>query len=69
MKDLTLYKWIALILVIIGGINWGLVGLFNTDIVTSIFGMMLGRLIFIIVGAAAVFLCYNLYLERTKKIM
>ena len=30
--------WIALILVVIGGLNWGLVGLFSFDLVAAIFG-------------------------------
>jgi len=36
--------WIALLLVIIGGLNWGLVGLFNLDLVAAIFGA--GSIIF-----------------------
>ena len=67
MKDLNLYGWIALVLVLIGGINWLLVGLVRVDLVTAILGMMLGRLIFIIVGVAALYLCYLIYLERFKK--
>ncbi|TAK73820.1 MAG: DUF378 domain-containing protein [Gammaproteobacteria bacterium] len=67
MKDLNLYGWIALIIVIIGGINWGLLGLFNVNIISAILGIMLGRLIFIIVGVAAGYLCYLLYLEKMKK--
>lgn len=67
MKDLTMYGFIAQILVLIGGINWLLVGLFNVNVVTGLFGNMLGRLIFIIVGAAAVYLCYLMYLEKSKK--
>lgn len=67
MKDLSLYGWIALIIVLVGGINWGLVGIFNLNIVTGIFGDMLGRLIFIVVGAAAAYLCYLVYLEKMKK--
>ncbi len=69
MKELNMYSWVALILVLIGGINWGLVGLFNVNIVTGIFGMMLGRLIFIIVGVAAGYLCYLIYKERSKKVL
>lgn len=47
---------ISFILLIIGGINWGLVGLFGFNLVSSIFGAMsiLTRIIYIIVGAAAV---------------
>lgn len=67
MRELNLYGWIAMILVLIGGINWGLVGLFNVNIVTGIFGVMLGRLIFIVVGVAAVYLCYLVYLAKYKK--
>lgn len=48
---------IALILSIIGGINWGLVGIFQFDLVAWIFGgssALLARLVYILVGLAAV---------------
>ena len=40
---------IALILVIVGGLNWGLVGLFNFDLVAAIFGAgsTLSRIVYI----------------------
>ncbi len=43
---------IALILVIIGAINWGLVGIFNFNLVDAIFGAMsiISRIIYILVG-------------------
>lgn len=66
MKDLSMYGWVALILVLIGGINWGLMGLFGFDLVSSIFGMMLGRLIFIVVGVAAGYLGYLIYKDKMK---
>lgn len=65
---LDTFSLIALILVLIGGINWGLVGLFEVNIVTAILGLMLGRIIFIVVGVAALYLCYVLYTERAKKV-
>ena len=46
---------IALILVIIGAINWGSIGLFGIDIVASLFGGQLSvvsRIIFTLVGLA-----------------
>lgn len=49
---------IALLLVIVGGINWLLVGLFQWDLVGGIFGGMdsvVARAIYIIVGLAAVY--------------
>ena len=51
----TIYK-ICLILVIIGGLNWGLIGLFNFDLVAVIFGSMsiFSRFIYSLVGIATV---------------
>ncbi|MEL7657377.1 MAG: DUF378 domain-containing protein, partial [Bacillota bacterium] len=46
---------LALILVIIGAINWGLIGFFRYDLVSSIFGgqyEIVSRIIFAIVGIA-----------------
>ncbi len=52
--------WIALILTIIGGLNWGLVGLFNYNLVDAIFGTgsTLSRIIYILVGLAALYMIY-----------
>lgn len=48
---------IALVLLIIGGLNWALVGLFNLDLVAAIFGPMslLARIVYGLVGLAAVY--------------
>ena len=35
---MSVLDWIALILVIVGGLNWGLVGIFSFDLVAAIFG-------------------------------
>lgn len=45
----------ALVLLIIGGLNWGLVGLFNFDLVATLFGPMtvLSRIVYVLVGASA----------------
>lgn len=68
MKDLTMYHWIALILVIIGGINWLLIGLVKLNVVAAIFGEgLLARLIYIIIGLGAAYLCYLIYLEKMNK--
>lgn len=58
---------IALALLVIGGLNWGLVGLFQFDLVAKLFGGELGprsslsNLVYILVGLAAL---YGLYLFR-----
>jgi uncharacterized protein len=48
---------IALILLIVGGLNWALVGLFNFDLVAALFGTMstLSRIVYVLVGVAAVY--------------
>lgn len=51
---------VAFTLVIVGGINWGLVGLMGFDLVAWLFGGVLGmemlaRLVYILVGVAAVY--------------
>ena len=54
---------IALILTIIGGINWGLIGIFQFDLVAWIFGgqdAILSRIIYTLVGIAALW-CISLF--------
>ena len=52
---------VAMLLLVVGGLNWGLVGLFNFNLVTTIFGDMstLTRLVYILVGASAVYVGAN----------
>ena len=47
----------ALLLIIIGGLNWGLVGAFDFNLVDSIFGegSVLARTVYILVGLAALY--------------
>ncbi len=54
---LNALDWIAMILVVIGGLNWGLVGLLNIDLVAAIFGAMsaISRIVYIVVGLAAIY--------------
>jgi len=51
MKNLNM---VVLILVIAGGLNWGLVGLFNFNVVGAVFGDTAARVIYVIVGLAAI---------------
>ena len=47
---------IAMILLIVGGLNWGLVGALNINVVTWIFGMsMVTNLVYILVGLSALY--------------
>ena len=59
----SVIDWIALILLIIGGLNWGLVGLFKFDLVQAIFGSVpvLRDIIYILVGIAGLYTIYYLF--------
>lgn len=63
MSKLSIIDWIAAILVIVGGLNWGLVGAFHFDLVATIFGDMttLSRIVYSVVGLSAVWMAYLLY--------
>lgn len=54
MKILTL---VAIVLLVVGGLNWGLVGLFQFDLVATIFGAasLLSNIVYILVGLSALY--------------
>jgi len=58
--DKNVLDWITLVLVIIGGLNWGLVGAFNLDLVRLIFGAVpvLQNIVYILVGLSAIYMIY-----------
>lgn len=59
---------IALLLVIIGGLNWGSIGIFNFDIVGWIFGGQTAigsRIVFVLVALAAIW-CITLLFRDTE---
>ncbi|CCF84802.1 DUF378 domain-containing protein [Nitrolancea hollandica] len=60
---LNVIDWIALVLTIIGALNWGLVGLAGVDLVASLFGPMsvLSRIIYVLVGLSGLWLIYLAY--------
>lgn len=62
------HEWIAVVLLVIGGLNWGLVGLFELDLVARIFGSipLLQKIVYILVGLAALYMIYYHYIEETK---
>ena len=64
-RTLHALDWIAMLLVIVGALNWGLLGLFNTDLVATLFGPMspVSRGVYCLVGLAglyAIYLCARL---------
>ncbi|MBR3486669.1 MAG: DUF378 domain-containing protein [Clostridia bacterium] len=60
---------LALILIVIGALNWGLVGIFQFDLVAAIFGGMSGvvaRIIYTLVGIAGVWGITMLFRRHNK---
>ena len=59
---------IALALAIVGGLNWGAVGLFQFDLVAFLFGgpdSVLSRAVYVVVGLAAIWCISLLFREVT----
>lgn len=58
MNSLKVLDWVFLVLVIIGGLNWGLVGIFQFDLVVYILGSIpvLVSAVYILVALAAIYM-------------
>lgn len=60
---------IALLLTIVGGINWGLVGIFQFDLVAWIFGgqgAIISRIIYTVIALAAIWCISILFVSREE---
>ena len=55
---LNALDWLAIVLLVVGGLNWGLVGFFGFDLVAYLFGAMtmIARVVYGLVGLAAVWM-------------
>lgn len=62
LKRMNAAEWIPMLLLMIGGLNWGLIGLFDFNLVTYLFGEMttLTRIVYVAVGVSAL---YSIYLS------
>ena len=64
-------KKLILILLIIGGINWGLVGFFNYNLVSAIFGgnlVIISRIIYAVVGLSALYASSFLFRDNRQHV-
>ena len=60
---------LALILIVVGALNWGLIGIFQFDLVASVFGGMSGvvsRIIYTLVGLAGIWGITMLFRKRNR---
>jgi uncharacterized membrane protein YuzA (DUF378 family) len=68
IRRLTMLERAALALLIIGGLNWALVGLFEFNLVSALFGPMspLSRVVYVAVGVAAIYAIYLITRLKTR---
>lgn len=60
-RTLNAVDWVAMVLLIVGGINWGLIGLFGFDLVIALFGeTQISGLVYTLVGISALWCIYTL---------
>ena len=57
MKSLSAIDWVALVLVLVGGLNWGLIGALDLNLVAALFGedSVLSRIVYVLVGLATIY--------------
>jgi uncharacterized membrane protein YuzA (DUF378 family) len=63
MKPENILMLVAYLLVIIGAVNWGLVGLFNVDLVAQLLGdqTIVARVVYVLVGISGLLLLPKLH--------
>lgn len=66
MKKMNEVDWAALVFMVIGAINWGLVGAFKLDVVAVVFGTSpwLARVVYILVGVSGLYWFYKMVKMR-----
>ena len=67
-RTMSAIDWIAMTLLIIGGVNWGLIGLFEFDLVATLFGDMspISRVVYVLVGLSALYSIYTAFKVGTE---
>jgi len=60
MKELGVLAWVAVVLVIVGGLNYGLVGFFDYNLIEAVFGKVsvVTRIVYAFIGVAAIWMIY-----------
>lgn len=65
------FDWIVMILIVVGGLNWGLVGAFKYDLVAGVLGggdamAVLPRVVYVLVGLAALYAVFAILPKGSK---
>lgn len=65
MKKNNVVDWVAVVLVVVGALNWGLVGAFGFNLVTTLLGEgTLANIVYILVGLAGLYELYALFVNK-----
>ena len=69
MKKMGTMEWIALILVVVGALNWGLVGALDFDLVATLFGDMstVSRIVYVLVGLSGLYLLFAAMMKKDEQ--
>lgn len=60
---------VAMLLVVVGALNWGLVGLLNMNLVNALLGAWpsLEKVVYVLVGVSGLWMLYDWYMKMSKK--
>lgn len=63
---MKILHWIAVVLLIVGGLNWGLVGAFNFDLVATLFNDFdsVARAVYVFIGLSALWRLYDVFVLK-----
>lgn len=72
MRKMSVLDWIAMILLVIGGLNWGLVGAFEFDLVGTLFkgtnevgsDATIAKVVYILVGLSALYMLVAAFMKK-----
>jgi uncharacterized membrane protein YuzA (DUF378 family) len=69
MKCLNGLIFVVMILLILGGINWGLVGIFQYNLIETIFSHVpvLAKVVYILIGFSGIYMLFHLCKLQCKK--
>jgi uncharacterized membrane protein YuzA (DUF378 family) len=68
MRNFSALDWVAIAVLAVGGLNWGMIAAFNIDLVSTLFGEMtvLTRVVYALVGLSAVYTIFAALYASTE---
>lgn len=66
-KVMKIIQTASMVLLVLGGLNWGLVGFLGVDVIGVLLGLMISSIIYVVVGVAALAVILGSLLKIKKK--